>query len=622
MSLKSETWMLDSDGELMKPSLKLYEELRLTDEQWDAWFEVFDAVTNSRQSGRGGVKFIRPAGDPEQARWVEVVEALINLGRISESDRAVALRSEWIKYSGCPGCDSSGAFARRDGGPKYDAGQVRVSCGRKCQTREVLGILGIDVQPDGADLTWIDEAANATRVEALPASNLPPASLDEVHEVFSRWFGDEYDTEALDVVLAAAAVEKLDGDPLWLLLISGSGNAKTETVVPLAGAGAQVVSSITSPGALLSATSKRERTKDATGGLLRQLGPRGLLVVKDVTSILSMSREMRGEVLAALREIYDGRWTRNVGTDGGRSLTWEGRLVVVGAVTTAWDQHHSVIASMGDRFVLVRMDSTKGRQAAGRRAIGNTGDETTMRAELAEVVGRLIVNVDPDTGIDLTDAETDRLLTAADVVTLARTGVETDSRGDVIDAHAPEMPTRFAKQLAQVVRGAVALGMDRGSAMRLAVRCARDSVPPLRLSIIDDVAAYPDSPLADIRRRLSKPRTTVDRQCQALDMLNVLTSTSEETEWRGRPATVWHYRLADGIDPKALDPNINTGEVSTHPQTPIEVGAPEATEHVPPSPPSDVSGTESTQVSDPLAAGWAMLEAHNAFVFARVEAES
>jgi hypothetical protein len=58
-------------------------------------------------------------------------------------------------------------------------------------------------------------------------------------------------------------------------------------------------------------------------------------------------------VLAALREIYDGRWERNVGTDGGMSLTWTGRIAVVGAVTTAWDAAHAVISVMGDRFVSI-----------------------------------------------------------------------------------------------------------------------------------------------------------------------------------------------------------------------------------------------------------------------------
>ncbi len=67
---------------------------------------------------------------------------------------------------------------------------------------------------------------------------LPEMTIDQAHRVFARWLGADYDLEALDIVLSAAAVERLDGDPVWLLLVSGSGNAKTETVGALAGAGA------------------------------------------------------------------------------------------------------------------------------------------------------------------------------------------------------------------------------------------------------------------------------------------------------------------------------------------------------------------------------------------------
>lgn len=380
-------------------------------------------------------------------------------------------------------------------------------------------------------------------------------TLRDVHAVFIRWLGADYDLDALNAVLAAAAVERLDGDPLWLLLISGSGNAKTETVQALSLSGATVTSTITSPGALLSASPARERAKDATGGLLRKLGDRGVLVIKDVTSILSMSGEMRQEVLGALREVYDGTWFRNVGSDGGRTLEWSGRLAVIGAVTTAWDQAHAVVAAMGDRFVLVRMDSTTGRVIAGRKAIGNTGSEPTMRADLAAVIAGLLEQVEPDGGIDLTSDETERLLRAADVVTLARTAVIRDYRGDVVDAHAPEMPTRFAKQLAQVVRGGVAIGMDRVAALRLAIRCARDSMPPLRLAILDDVAANPGSPTKDVRKRIGKPRATVDRELQALHMLGVLEVAEVEGEHRGQAATIWQYTVTGTIDPTALDPD-------------------------------------------------------------------
>ena len=75
----------------------------------------------------------------------------------------------------------------------------------------------------------------------------------------------------------------LPGDPLWLLVVAGPGGAKTETVQALAGAGAHITSTIASEGALLSATPRRDRNKKATGGLLRKIGDRGVLVIKDVT---------------------------------------------------------------------------------------------------------------------------------------------------------------------------------------------------------------------------------------------------------------------------------------------------------------------------------------------------
>ncbi len=379
-----------------------------------------------------------------------------------------------------------------------------------------------------------------------------PVALDEAHQVFRGWLGEDYDLDALDVVLAAAAVERLDGDPLWLLLISGSGNAKTETVQALSHE-AIITSTVSSVGALLSATPKKEHTSGATGGLLRKIGNRGVLVIKDVTSILSMGREQRAEVLAALREVYDGSWHRNVGTDGGRTLSWSGRIVCIGAVTTAWDKAHSVIAAMGDRFVLLRMDSTKGRRAAGRQAIGNTGAEEAMRAELADVAAGVLAGMATEVE-PVTEAESERLLDAADLVTLARTAVEYDYRGDVIDAHAPEMPTRFAKQLAQVVRGAVALGVSRERALHLAIRCARDSMPPLRLQILDDLAEHPNSTTNDVRKRLQLPRNTVDRQLQALHLLGVLVCDEDETYGRDgkRVRTRWLYSIAEGIDPDAI----------------------------------------------------------------------
>ena len=131
--------------------------------------------------------------------------------------------------------------------------------------------------------------------------------------------------------------------------------------------------------------------------------------------------------------------------------------------------------------------------------------------------------------------------------TLARTGVDYDYRGDVIDSHAPEMPTRFAKQLAQLVRGAVLIGMPRDQAMRLAVRCARDSMPPLRLAILDDIAANPYSSTAEVRRRLGKPRSDDRPTAPGAPHPQFAPAVEEEEAMHmGRDVTRWRYTLARG----------------------------------------------------------------------------
>lgn len=112
-----------------------------------------------------------------------------------------------------------------------------------------------------------------------------------------------------------------------------------------------------------------------------------------------------------------------------------------GAVTSEWDEARSVISKMGDRFVLIRPDSTVGRLAAGRQALANTGREQNMRAELGEAIAGVLSTVDASQPQDLLDHEVDLILNLANMVTHARTAVDFDYRGEVVEAHAPEMPT-------------------------------------------------------------------------------------------------------------------------------------------------------------------------------------
>ena len=137
---------------------------------------------------------------------------------------------------------------------------------------------------------------------------------------------------------------------------------------------------------------------------------------------------------------------------------------------------------------------------------------------------------------------------------MARSAVERDYRGDIVFAHDPEMPTRFAKQLVQMVRGAVAIGMTPNDGMRLALRCARDSIPPLRRDILLDLANNPLSTVRDVRKRISKPRNTVRRELEGMHMLGLsaLRRDRRDQGSDGKEYTVFRYRLADDYDEETL----------------------------------------------------------------------
>jgi hypothetical protein len=290
------------------------------------------------------------------------------------------------------------------------------------------------------------------------------------------------------------------------------------------------------------------------------MGKRGILIIKDFTSILTADRNVCAAIVSALREIHDGSWVRFVGSDGGQSIPWDSRIVCIAACTTAWDTAYSVVAAMGPRFVTIRTSARSGRVAAGKRSIRNTADEATMRVEITVAVAALLAaaKLDPRDA-KLTEDEEDDLVRLADVVTLARSAVETDFHGNVIDAHEPEMPTRFVKQLVLIFRGALSIGIERTKAFALVRRCARDSIPPLRLALLRDVGAndLDDNTVTAIADRLAKPWSTIRRNLEALYVLRLLDRTEppekdDDEDGGGSGKKGFRYSVASGADLNAL----------------------------------------------------------------------
>jgi hypothetical protein len=187
-----------------------------------------------------------------------------------------------------------------------------------------------------------------------------------------------------------------------------------------------------------------------------------------------------------------------------------------------------------------------------------------MRQDLRDHVGKLLDTIPPTGKIKLSEDETEAVLDLADLISRARSPIERDYKGEPLYAHALEAPTRLAKQLVQIGRGGLALGMPRQDAMGTVARCAADTMPPMRRDVLLDVAAHQGCFTTEVIKRLQVPRKTVDRTLQELQLLGLLVVADVQ----GVHGTRWAYSLAPDISRPALERlagNVSRGTEESQP---------------------------------------------------------
>jgi prepilin-type processing-associated H-X9-DG protein len=365
-------------------------------------------------------------------------------------------------------------------------------------------------------------AGNATANGPAPRAAVAAPALDEVVATFRRHLHFP-DPTPIWVVLAAEVANRIEeGDPVWLMLIAGSSRGKTELLAALAGLRHVRFVGAMTEAALLSGTPHRERKQDARGGLLREIPSRGaLLVVKDMGAILSMQSDRRASVLQALRDVYDGRYVRDVGTGGGERLEWTGRVGLIGGATGELDRHHAVLSALGERWVTLRL----GDETAA--AIGHASlrdfRTATMRDQLSQVTARYLAALNPPEMRALDQADEDLLVDVATLATTARSAVIRERYSREIElVPQTEAPARLARQLHKLLLSLDAIGLDHGDARAAIARVGLDSIPSPRreaLELLLDATGALTT--AQIATRLALPTKTTSRTLEELTALHL-----------------------------------------------------------------------------------------------------
>jgi hypothetical protein len=223
-----------------------------------------------------------------------------------------------------------------------------------------------------------------------------------------------------------------------------------------------------------SANAGRDRWTTATGQQPRPALPQGF----HLNPYNAAGEQVRGTV--RLREIYDGKWTRYIGTDGGKPLHWTGKLGLVFGCTGAIDTQYSVSDALGNRFLLSRLEPGEGQLRWSLKHVG--GKTSVMRRELADSVNLLFAAPRPDPQ-ELCEHEIERLERVTELVVRLRGAVERDRYRRELDAiYGAEGPARLGLALERLLAGLDVLGVERKTAFDVIVSVALDSTPPLRRS--------------------------------------------------------------------------------------------------------------------------------------------
>jgi hypothetical protein len=379
-------------------------------------------------------------------------------------------------------------------------------------------------------LPWEPPAEPTTStIPATPAEAVEPRTLQDVIEAFQRWLYLP-DVTPLLAVLGTVAATLMPGDPVWLLLVGPPGGGKTETLQSLARLPrVHSAATLTEPG-LLSGSPKRDKAGDATGGLLRSIGDFGIILCKDFGSVLNMNRDARASVLAALREIFDGSWTRIVGVDGGRTLSWSGKVGLIAGCTPTIDMHHAVISAMGERFLLCRLP-VGDDDAQAHRALAHVGREAEMRADLAHNVSGLFGNTRHEPA-EMDEHERARLVALAGLVVRCRSAVERDGYSREVQLIPDsEAPGRLVTVLAKLLAGLRAIGAEQ-DAWRVVTKVGLDSMPALRRTMLDQLARRTEPCDTTTLAQAARHPTTTTRR--ALEDLTAHGVVNRETQGAGK----------------------------------------------------------------------------------------
>ncbi len=321
-------------------------------------------------------------------------------------------------------------------------------------------------------------------------------NIYQLREEFEKVYVIE-DKALIPITMAMMVGNRLRGNPIWMLLIGPPSCGKTAAIDALSTLKfTRELSSLTSK-TFLSGYTGRDRAS-----FLHQVSYGDLLSLKEFSTVLSLPNEERQGVIAQLREVYDGKMRRQVGT--GDYLTWDGKLGFIAGATEAADTQLTLHRLMGERFLQFRI-KVADYDAITDRAMENADMEAEYKIHLAECTRRWYKSLEierrfgdpakrkvgqpmprgPELLPKIDDEARQEIKRWARLAAVGRSPIPRAGGGEIIAIPQPETPARLSIQLIKFAQAFEAFEFKEY--VPILQRVCANCLPPRRYVLLQSI---------------------------------------------------------------------------------------------------------------------------------------
>ena len=268
-------------------------------------------------------------------------------------------------------------------------------------------------------------------------------TLEDVHKAFRKWlFVDDIDR--IDIALAVGINYRNDSSPIWIIIVSPSGDWKSELLMSFSGLPDIVQLDQITKNTLASGL------KDVTDLGAGLTGRKSLLLFPDMGNLLACNKDDKKMILTQWRELYDGRINKRTGSGIVKKYD-DCHVSLLAGATPSIRQEYLLHQQIGTRELLYDCDPDPSHNKAKMEmAWENEDHREEMKKDLHKVVEDFCTFHNPKE-ITITKDIQDFLNSSANHLSLLRATANIEWRtGELLSEATREVPTRLIKQLKSI----------------------------------------------------------------------------------------------------------------------------------------------------------------------------